>query len=381
MPSRPAPRATQPSPATTALTGATVTENAEAPGRSSIGSSPGKRRRGSAASSQRQAVANACKSAPAENAMDSSESQVPKKNAFSRFFSFITCCGVPENANSVDAEGQAVPAKTSKLQPDRKGRLTIPLNKADAKVQGSTAEEAKDAVEEKLGGLRDSENTDISSDSQQAKDSSRSHDASMAHVTTDLGPREDRLLGQASSDTANRLGNGTRGPDNTQTSDNKFAAQPSSSVSPNGARTAPHSKQGSDIEMPDAPPPSVNQAHEGFKDETSARSDLPPPPPVANRTITSPATAESQQDTMMTAPTEEKQHWLLPPIQPRFKGKKCLVLDLDETLVHSSFKVRATVSECPLFILYPLTIPSDPTSSRLHHSGRDRRPIPQCLRH
>ncbi len=29
---------------------------------------------------------------------------------------------------------------------------------------------------------------------------------------------------------------------------------------------------------------------------------------------------------------------LLPPIQPHFVGRKCLVLDLDETLVHSSFK-------------------------------------------
>jgi RNA polymerase II subunit A small phosphatase-like protein len=29
---------------------------------------------------------------------------------------------------------------------------------------------------------------------------------------------------------------------------------------------------------------------------------------------------------------------LLPPLDPRDVGKKCLVLDLDETLVHSSFK-------------------------------------------
>ena len=35
----------------------------------------------------------------------------------------------------------------------------------------------------------------------------------------------------------------------------------------------------------------------------------------------------------------ETQKYLLPPIRPEFKGKKCLVLDLDETLVHSSFKV------------------------------------------
>lgn len=30
---------------------------------------------------------------------------------------------------------------------------------------------------------------------------------------------------------------------------------------------------------------------------------------------------------------------LLPPIAPQHAGRKCLVLDLDETLVHSSFKV------------------------------------------
>ncbi len=30
---------------------------------------------------------------------------------------------------------------------------------------------------------------------------------------------------------------------------------------------------------------------------------------------------------------------LLPPIAPHHAGRKCLVLDLDETLVHSSFRV------------------------------------------
>jgi RNA polymerase II subunit A small phosphatase-like protein len=32
---------------------------------------------------------------------------------------------------------------------------------------------------------------------------------------------------------------------------------------------------------------------------------------------------------------------LLPPISPQHVGRKCLVLDLDETLVHSSFKVMS----------------------------------------
>jgi RNA polymerase II subunit A small phosphatase-like protein len=39
-------------------------------------------------------------------------------------------------------------------------------------------------------------------------------------------------------------------------------------------------------------------------------------------------------------PTPGKQSaWLLPPPVPHLRGRKCLVLDLDETLVHSSFKV------------------------------------------
>ena len=34
---------------------------------------------------------------------------------------------------------------------------------------------------------------------------------------------------------------------------------------------------------------------------------------------------------------------LLPPVALQHEGRKCLVLDLDETLVHSSFKVRLSV--------------------------------------
>lgn len=47
-------------------------------------------------------------------------------------------------------------------------------------------------------------------------------------------------------------------------------------------------------------------------------------------------------DSLSQAPIS-KQQWLLPPITPRFQGKKCLVLDLDETLVHSSFKVSHSI--------------------------------------
>ncbi|KAH8828312.1 protein phosphatase [Flagelloscypha sp. PMI_526] len=42
-----------------------------------------------------------------------------------------------------------------------------------------------------------------------------------------------------------------------------------------------------------------------------------------------------------------KEQPLLPPIAPEHKGKKCLVLDLDETLVHSSFKA---VAQCDFIV-------------------------------
>lgn len=41
--------------------------------------------------------------------------------------------------------------------------------------------------------------------------------------------------------------------------------------------------------------------------------------------------------TPTTAPAQD--HWLLKPQSPEDQGRKCLVLDLDETLVHSSFKM------------------------------------------
>lgn len=68
------------------------------------------------------------------------------------------------------------------------------------------------------------------------------------------------------------------------------------------------------------------------KDEpVTSQQTLPPPPPVPQIPTT--------EEIVPVDSMEQKQQWLLPPIEPRFKGKKCLVLDLDETLVHSSFKV------------------------------------------
>ncbi|KAH8704586.1 HAD-like domain-containing protein [Phaeosphaeriaceae sp. PMI808] len=97
-----------------------------------------------------------------------------------------------------------------------------------------------------------------------------------------------------------------------------------------------------DIEMKDIPL-STNDIHqEGEDPETEAhpehpKVDLPPPPPLEQRQNI------VQSQTSEISEASESQKYLLGPLAPRFKGKKCLVLDLDETLVHSSFKADFTI--------------------------------------
>lgn len=82
-----------------------------------------------------------------------------------------------------------------------------------------------------------------------------------------------------------------------------------------------------------------------MEDVQPTNATLPPPPPIPG-SDTSSSPSSPPQSSSVADPVEEKQQWLLPPIEPRFKGKKCLVLDLDETLVHSSFKVYSIATPC-----------------------------------
>jgi RNA polymerase II subunit A small phosphatase-like protein len=91
-----------------------------------------------------------------------------------------------------------------------------------------------------------------------------------------------------------------------------------------------------DVEMPDAPPaPPAEEAAQQTNGAEVATS-LPPPPPAPRRGQ-QPAVEPIPQAALATTAVQQK--WLLPPARSEFKGKKCLILDLDETLVHSSFKV------------------------------------------
>jgi RNA polymerase II subunit A small phosphatase-like protein len=93
---------------------------------------------------------------------------------------------------------------------------------------------------------------------------------------------------------------------------------------PENERAEELSHETHDIAMPEAP--IIAETEEEHKTETHEVIVAQPPAP----------------DVVLPGPppTPGKQSaWLLPPPLPHLRGRKCLVLDLDETLVHSSFKV------------------------------------------
>lgn len=119
----------------------------------------------------------------------------------------------------------------------------------------------------------------------------------------------------------------------------------------------PGDEAGPPPEAPFPPEPSLNETDAETVDEEEARAQRKvdaaqvalPPSSGSDRVSTHTAGSAEDEEAQPAlkdgaveqgAETKEQQRWLLPPIKPEFKGKKCLVLDLDETLVHSSFKVR-----------------------------------------
>ncbi|KUI57118.1 putative phosphatase PSR2 [Cytospora mali] len=303
VPSKSSSQKRQASTTSTGLSGVTVGDSRDSiSGRSkeSKASIMGRRRNGSV-SSNRSAVetgqtANSGNLAPNSNAP---AQQKKKKGGLLSLF----CCGVPEHANAVDNEPGDVPNhKVEILGP----RPATASRRAQTPSEHTAASKSQ---------LQEKDVTQNQSSSEASKAMRVSGTTTQDQSTLAEESKPSTLRGNAPTVTVE--------PPRLQEAD---AAGPAS-------QAAASKDEEGDVEMGD---PAVADATE--PPQPVEREDLEtlPPPPAPVPVVPTPP---QNDGLLVSAPEQPMQDALLPPIQPDLKGRKCLVLDLDETLVHSSFKI------------------------------------------
>ncbi|KAJ9654337.1 hypothetical protein H2201_009016 [Coniosporium apollinis] len=361
-----------PAPAGTGLSGATVSGRSDSIGRGSRRSLTGKRRAGSTTSSKRsQQVPPATSekglgSAPAAGPSTATTQTKPKKKRVSRFLAFLNCCGVPEHGNLAGQEDTPEASRTARIQPTRNTQPG-PSKKQDVSAAESSTADSKEPVDEKssepvyqnTGAISEKKAAQTSSQGDATMDRQTAEVPTAVTVTAPTGySDEKRPYDQPLPPLPNQPGrldttSAVLPPQVTVQAPTPVMTPAEEQVISD--RTPQQAQTDTDIEMTDSGPslplaasevPAVTDTTSGDAAQREAgppKVDLPPPPPLAERQVQTGtavvATTPWTQDTSVAVTPPETQKWLLPPIRPEFKGKKCLVLDLDETLVHSSFKI------------------------------------------
>ena len=325
----------------------------------------GRKRDGSKSSSRRAAKeqTNLQTNKESDPAIPQADGAGPaEKKSSSRFLSFLNCCGGHDARHTGGVDEQELPAKKSKPQPAQE-KLINQSEKTAVGNNGGNANhgELKDNLEEKQTSpeIKEKPEPPMPVEKNQGPEA-------RPPMTRKEGSRETPLISAATTLSPEKQDNPPHNQDQTLSPVPPIAQPaPIPPITTEGLQapavnvqaptpivgqeevnstpdwTPDQSKRNSDVEMSDAPP-EEQKLVEHETTESSAlpkveaqKTELPPPPPLDQR--------QSQIGTRdvpaLPGSSQERQIWLLPPIQPQFKGRKCLVLDLDETLVHSSFKI------------------------------------------
>jgi len=347
------------------LTGATVTDDSASVGRGSKRSILGKKRDVSKSSSRRarkeQRNLEASREAAPAIAQSDGATGTEKKGTFG-FLAFLNCCSGHQDTNAMDNDDQALPAKKSKIQPLREKPVNE-VEKPNATGNGESVKdsETRDTFEEKQRSTEKNEKQEIPVISEKKRISEtrpsitrteNSQEKATVPPLTDFPPdatetvatTRDQPVPPASSDgqhspvpliSTAALQAPTLSVQAPTPTIDQGEVMPAPDWTPN------QSKRNSDVDMPDALPEEEKVTGNETPSQASPKAEaqkteLPPPPPLERRqsqATNNDFAAVSSSSRMM------KQSWLLPPVQPHLSGRKCLVLDLDETLVHSSFKI------------------------------------------
>ncbi|KAL8676851.1 MAG: hypothetical protein Q9186_006678 [Xanthomendoza sp. 1 TL-2023] len=290
----------------------------------------------------------------------------PKRKGLSRFFSILNCCGAQKDASELELD-QAVPPKKAKTSQANRGRQTTPITKPNNTSAGESSNtESKEAIEDNIAGKRYSELTPSTQPKiiePPVKETPMTEKPPLqTEIVPSAGPKilpvptpageqplpplpsdttntRDMAMTETPGNDGNPISTGTEGlveapiPPATDGMAEQGVSKEESTIN-----DRPPQQEARDVEMSDAPPVAPTPEPPAPSPDTSIQSppqaNLPPPPPIINARRPS---ASNRRTSNGVAGEQPK--GLLPPIADRFRGKKCLVLDLDETLVHSSFKI------------------------------------------
>ena len=322
----------------------------------------GRGRRGSNTSSRKEVGAG---DSAVDTGKDGEDAGAVTRSKRGGFLSFLNCCSAPENAQNVELDDQAVPAKKARILQPKPGRQATPMVKANPSAAESSNAESKEGSGEGIGGPEYSEHKPaakpkiVSSVSKERvpteKDmSTESNIAPVSPLNPEppLPPLPPSVSDKPRDSTLIR-----------PSAEPPQIVDPSETVAVQGTtindRTPQQEQQDSDVAMTDAPP--IAPVPDESTNAPQPQVNLPPPPPPPRNGQATTA------NTSNAVATTEQQKFLLPPLQSQHRGRKCLILDLDETLVHSSFKVRSNI----LQYAFLADFVQDPPPSRFYHTCRN----------
>lgn len=281
-----------------------------------------------------------------------------EKKQRSGFLAFLSCCG--GGSDTTDTEGSSLPSKKTAIVPTNQQRIAKPAEKRvsdnpegdaekpntfDEKTAVATnPEEATPMVERvTTNQLRPQMTRDDGSREKTVAVAAGLGAGAVVAGAASIPFLQDHSGGSPAEEQETLPTNLTTSNQSSNPDVQVQAPTPIDPVHQADKRewTQPMADESGDSKMADAPPEAPVTSVPEPVDEPAQPAEqviqplpLPPAPPLSQR----------QADVQRDAPPvpeggSEKQTWLLPPVLPHLKGRKCLVLDLDETLVHSSFKI------------------------------------------
>jgi RNA polymerase II subunit A small phosphatase-like protein len=259
--------------------------------------------------------------------------------------SFLNCCGVPDNANGVDSEEATPVKKVARSTTPSRGTLSSAAA-AGPPTHTSNSEQNGDSIAEKSALKAEIEDSQQPPTKQPVDNPVAATSTNKMVTSSPSEPEAEKGAGNLSDREQGKTAEPTVGDEKSEPTVPVVAAP----VIQNAEGAASH------LQDPEVLLETKEEVHTQAPVSEQTESS-----PIAS-TVQSPSStnAESPLTSGDEAPVSdlpvEKQQWLLPPLEPRFKGKKCLVLDLDETLVHSSFKVGFYTSDVRLPNIEYLTV-------------------------